>query len=73
MTRLFLKAFSDTCKNKTMTGHESQCVEVYYGSKKNSMRACKVWITYPKGQERPLIQIATTEGITTFEIKGELK
>jgi len=73
MSRLFIKAYSDTCQNKTMTGNKKQTVEVFYGSKEKSLRAMKVSIHYLKGATLPIIEVAVKGEIRTFLIKGELE
>jgi hypothetical protein len=54
MSRLYLKANSDTRKNQvTSQGNEEVTASIYWGSKGNSMLAATVTVFWPKGSETP--------------------
>lgn len=58
MSRLYMRARSDTRGTEvTSTGHEFLEFEIYYGSARDSVKLAVVTVRWPKGTDRPTIEV----------------
>ena len=64
MSRLYLKAHSDTRKTEiTARGHERIEVNIYWGSADDSKNAVSLIVDWPKGADKPMIYINHRHGL----------
>jgi len=57
MSRLYVTVISDMLKNDRTARADEICdVQVRYGSKDKSMKLVSIWVKWPKGTEKPIVE-----------------